>query len=226
VALLDLLLPRRCLGCREPGEVVCVPCLDALPRLRAPLCERCGAPTAWPVARCSECSGRRIAFATARAAVVYDQSARALVGAWKERGQRSIAGLAAEVVVGAIEPPARTVLVPVPPDADRGLKRGHHPAKRLAHELAAQWDLPVHEGLGRARPARPQRGLSREDRRRNVAGAFVARRPVPGRVILVDDVYTTGATAAAAASALRKGGARTVHVVTFARAVRGYGSAA
>lgn len=220
MALLDLLLPRRCLGCRDPGEVVCVPCLDALPRLRAPLCERCGAPTAWPVARCSECSGRRIAFATARAAVAYDESARALVGAWKERGQRSIAGLAADIVVEVMQPPAGTALIAVPPDADRGLKRGHHPATRLAHELAARWDLPVDGGLGRARPVRPQRGLSRDDRRRNVAGAFVARRSVPRRVILVDDVYTTGATAAAAASALRKAGARTVYVVTFARTVR------
>ena len=224
MALLDLLLPRRCVACREPGVVVCVPCLEALPRLRAPLCERCGAPTAWPVARCSECSGRRIAFASARAAVVYDASARALVGAWKERGQRLVAGLAAELVVEALEPPPGTVLVPVPPDADRGLRRGHHPAARLTRELAARWALPVLDGLARSRPARPQRGLSREDRRRNVAGGFVARGPVPRRVILVDDVYTTGATAAAAASALRKAGARTVHVVTFARAVRGAGS--
>ena len=220
MALLDLLLPRRCLGCGEPGETVCTPCLEALPRLRAPLCERCGAPTVWPVARCSECSGRRIAFATARAAVAYDESARVLVGAWKERGQRSIAGLAAELVVEAVEPTAGTILVPVPPDADRGLKRGHHPAARLAHELAARWEIPILDGLARSRPARPQRGLSREDRRRNVAGAFVAPRSVPPRVILVDDVYTTGATAAAAASALRKAGARSVHVVTFARAVR------
>ena len=221
MALLDLLLPRRCLACREPGEVVCAPCLEELPRLRAPLCERCGAPTAWPVARCSECSGRRIAFATARAAVLYGESAQALVRAWKERGQRSVAGLAAELVVESLELPPGVVLVPVPPDADRSLKRGHHPATRLADELAVRWDLPVDDGLGRSRPARPQRGLSRTDRRRNVAGAFVARRSVPRRVILVDDVYTTGATASAAASALRKAGARSVHVVTFARAVRG-----
>jgi ComF family protein len=220
VALLDLLLPPRCIACREPGEVMCAPCLAALPRLRAPLCERCGAPTAWPVARCSECSGRRIAFASARAAVAYDASARVLVGAWKERGQRSVAGLAAELVVEAMERPQGTVIVPVPPDADRGLKRGHHPAGRLASELAARWGLPILPGLARSRPARAQRGLSREDRRRNVAGAFVAPRSVPRHVILVDDVYTTGATAAAAASALRKAGARTVHVVTFARTVR------
>ena len=226
MALLDLLLPRRCVTCREPGEVVCALCLTALPRLSPPLCERCGAPTAWPVARCSECSGRRIAFASARAAVAYDASARALVGAWKERGQRSVAGLAAQLVVEALERPAAAVLVPVPPDADRGLRRGHHPAGRLARELGARWDLPVVDGLARSRSARPQRGLSREDRRRNVAGAFLAPESVPGRVILVDDVYTTGATATAAASALRKAGARTVRVVTFARAVRGVGGRA
>ncbi|MDQ2981981.1 MAG: ComF family protein, partial [Actinomycetota bacterium] len=70
------------------------------------------------------------------------------------------------------------------------------------------------------RTVRPQRGLSRPDRRRNVARAFRANCCVPQRVLLVDDVYTSGATAAAAASALRKAGARRVEVVTFARVVR------
>jgi predicted amidophosphoribosyltransferase len=74
--------------------------------------------------------------------------------------------------------------------------------------------------LGRARTARPQRGLSLVERRRNVAGAFVTASKVPVRIGLVDDVYTTGATVAAASSALRRAGARHISVVTFARAVR------
>jgi hypothetical protein len=84
----------------------------------------------------------------------------------------------------------------------------------------------VVRSLGRTRAPRPQRGLPLPDRRRNVAGAFAAGEAVPTRLVLVDDVYTTGATAAAAASALRKAGAARIDVVTFARAVRSIQSTA
>ena len=153
--------------------------------------------------------------------MAYTAAARALVGAWKEGGRRTLAGFAAELVAEVVEAPAAAIVTAVPPDADRGLRRGHHPAGQLARELGGRWEVPVSELLTRVRVARRQRGLSRAARRRNVAGMFRARGPVPPRVILVDDVYTTGATASAAASALRKAGARRVHVVTFARAVRG-----
>lgn len=112
-------------------------------------------------------------------------------------------------------------LVPVPADPDRMLERGHHPAGRLADELGRRWELPVLATLVRPRAGPRQRGLALAQRRSNVRDAFAASARSPGRVCLVDDVYTTGATASAAASALRKGGARNVEVVTFARAVRG-----
>src|SRR3989454_4228383 len=138
--LLELLLPQRCVVCRRPGAQACAGCLDALPRLTGPLCARCGAPTAWPVARCRECSGRRLAFASARAAVEYDGSVRRFVAAWKERGLRRLATEAAELVVGAVPPPRVELLAFVPPDRERVLLRGHHPAERLAHELGTRWD--------------------------------------------------------------------------------------
>jgi competence protein ComFC len=218
--MLELLLPQRCLGCGRHGEQLCGACVGRLPRLEPPLCARCGAPTAWPVARCRECAGRRIAFASARAALAYEGDVRVLVSAWKERGLRRLASVAAEVVVGALPRPDATVITFVPADPDRGGKRGHHPAERLAHELGVRWELPVGSLLGRPRPVRPQRGLPLAERRHNVAGAFRAAARVPARLALVDDVYTSGATAAAAASALRKGGARRIEVVTLARVVR------
>jgi predicted amidophosphoribosyltransferase len=200
--------------------MLCGACRAGLPRLGGPRCARCGAPTAWPVNRCLECSGRRLAFASARAAVAYQGPVRPLVTAWKERGLRLIAAEAANVIATTVERPCVAGLAFVPPDGDRSVKRGHHPAERLARELGASWGLPVVLALGRTRAPRPQRGLSLAARRQNVAGAFSARVRVPTRLGLVDDVYTTGATASAASSALRAAGARHVEVVTFARAVR------
>ena len=217
--MLELLLPQRCLACGQPGTQVCDPCLDALPRLRPPFCERCGAPTEWPVRRCAECAGRRIAFASARAAVAYDSRVRSIVAGWKEHGLRRLAALAADVVAAQVPRPDVNVLVFVPTDRDRGLKRGHHPAERLARELGKRWELPVLDSLRRRGGAPRQRGLDVAARRRNVRGAFTAR-TTTGCVCLVDDVYTSGATASAAASAMRAAGARRVEVVTFARALR------
>jgi predicted amidophosphoribosyltransferase len=218
--LLDLLLPRRCACCALPGADLCGECLQALPRIQAPLCERCGAPTAWPVRRCRECSGRRIAFATARAAVRYEREARLVVAAWKERALRGLATVAAALLADALARPLADALAFVPPDPDRGLRRGHHPAAALADRLAALWEIPALPLLVRPVAGKPQRALGLADRRRNVAGAFAACRSPPPRVVLVDDVYTTGATASEAARCLRKAGARRVDVVTFARTVR------
>jgi predicted amidophosphoribosyltransferase len=219
--VLGLLFPQRCLVCRLPGEGVCEPCRAALPLIRAPLCERCGAPTAWPVRRCGECSGRRLAFEEARAAVAYDQAVRTIVAGWKDRGLRRLAAVSAGVLAEALVPPRVQAATFVPAERERRRKRGHHPAEALARELAARWDLPLADLLVR-RPGPPQRGLGRLERRRNVREVFTARAGSPRKVLLIDDVYTSGATANAAASALRRAGAREVHVVTFARAIRGY----
>jgi predicted amidophosphoribosyltransferase len=217
--LFDLIFPRRCVVCSLPGAALCPRCTISLPRIEGPLCARCGAPTAWPVARCRECTGRRLAFASARSAVEYDPAVRAVVSAWKEHGLRGFAPLAAAVIAEVVQPPPAQLIAFVPPDGDRSLSRGHHPPERLARELGRLWRLPVASLLRRTRPLRPQRGLPRDARRRNVRGAFRADH-VRGRVLLVDDVFTTGSTAAAAASALRAAGAVSVDVVTFARAAR------
>jgi len=216
--VLDLLLPQRCVVCGCGGRQLCAGCREELPRIEPPLCARCGAPTAWPVERCRECAGRRLGFASARAAVGYDEAARRFVHAWKERGLRRLATEAAQLVAEQLPPPAVDALVFVPADRARRLERGHNPAERLALELAALWELPCLPLLERTRGGR-QRGSSAE-RRRTVRGAFRATGTAPRHVAVVDDVYTTGATAAAAATALRAAGARRVEAIAFARALR------
>ena len=216
---LDLLLPERCVACRMEGGLLCGECRAGLLRLGGTLCAHCGAPTAWPVERCGECAGRRLPFISARAAVAYDKGARALVGAWKERGLGRIARLAAELVVEVVPPPRAEALTWIPGDADRSRWRGVNTAEALARELGARWELPAESLLRRTRPIARQRGLPRSARQRNVQGAFFAT-TASAVVAVIDDVYTTGATAAEATAALKRSGAGAVHIVTFARAVR------
>ena len=221
MGLLDLLAPARCVACDAGEALLCDGCRAAFITIRPPLCARCGAPAAWPVERCSECSGRRLAFAQARAAVVYSGPARDLVAGWKERGLRRLAVEAADLVERGVARPDVEALTFIPGDPDRVRWRGPNTAEALARLLGVRWELPVRPLLLRAGRIERQRGLTRAARRANVRGAFRPGGAVPVRVALVDDVYTTGATANAAASALRKGGARHVEVVTFARTGRG-----
>jgi predicted amidophosphoribosyltransferase len=148
--------------------------------------------------------------------VAYDAEVRTIVRGWKERGLRGLAGEAAAVVAERLPRADVDVVTFVPADGERRLRRGYHPAEQLARALAEVWQLPCQPLLTRADRTSRQRGLSLLERRRNVARAFAQAGPFKGTVLLVDDVYTTGATAHAAASALRT----RVEVVTFARAIR------
>ena len=220
MSVLTVLFPQRCAVCRLPGAALCDGCRGALVRIGLPVCQRCGTPGPWPVLRCAECTGRRLGFATARAAIVYDDRARAFVKAWKERGRRDLSWEAAALVGGVVPRPAADAVCFVPGDLDRTLRRGHVSARGLAAQLAGTWELPLAVLLRRRGAGQPQRGLPRAERRSNVARAFVALGSAPRRICLVDDVYTTGSTVAACATELRRAGAQRVDVVCLARAVR------
>jgi len=219
-SLVSLLVPLRCAGCGHPGTVWCDRCDSALVTLADPRCDRCGAPARWRVSRCRECSGRRLAFATAWAAVAHAGSARVLVHRWKAGGL-DLAGVAAAAVTARRGQPEAEGVCAVPADPGRTRMRGVDGPTALARCLAGGWGLPFlgADVLARVARARPQRGLDAAARARNLTGAFRATGP-PRRVVLIDDVYTTGATAHACAAALRRAGAQRVDVITFARAIR------
>ena len=220
--LASLLVPLRCAGCGNPGAGWCGACEAALVGLEGPRCGRCGAPARWPVERCRECSGRRLAFSAAWAAVAHEGSARALLHRWKAGGI-DLAAVASAAIIARRAAPEADGICAVPCDPGRRRMRGVDGPAAMAARLAGAWELPVlgAEVLARTSRSRsrPQRGLDAAARARNLNGAFRSRL-APRRVVLIDDVYTTGATAHACSAALRKAGAERVEVVTFARAIR------
>ena len=220
--LLDVVLPPRCALCSSCEEPLCGPCLAQRPYLAGPVCARCGRPTALPVDECRECAGRRLSFERATAAMAYEGGGRTLVAHLKSGRRRALAVPAGAVIAALLDVRACEAVCWVPGDRWRTIRRGCHPAELLAREAALRSGLPALDLLEPARLRRPQRGLDPAARRRNVRGAFRARRAaaVPGVVAIVDDVYTTGATLDACARALRDAGAGAVHGFTLARAVR------
>jgi predicted amidophosphoribosyltransferase len=151
---------------------------------------------------------------------VYDERARSLVREWKERGRRRLAEEAAALVCEVVAAPDAELIAHVPGDPDRAWRRGDVAPRGLALALARLWRVPAADLLRRRRNLPRQRGLSLAERRRNVRESVVAVRAASRLVCLVDDVYTSGATADACAAALRRAGAQRVEIVTLARAVR------
>ena len=123
-------------------------------------------------------------------------------------------------MVDVVRRPSCEALSFVPGDPRRARERGDVPPRGLARELETLWELPLLDILRRERSLPPQRGLTLVERRRNARDTVFSRGPAPAFVVLVDDVYTSGATANSCASTLRRAGARRVEVVTLARAVR------
>jgi ComF family protein len=218
-----LIVPPRCAACGAPGgragDVLCAACRRELPWLTAPCCRRCALPL--PCGR--RCPARGAAFDSAWAAVAYDGAARDAMRALKFAGARPLARvMAAQIAANAppallARPAPGTVLVAVPPHPRRRRARGFDPAALIAAALARRTGLPLYRVLRRGRAPSHQLGASRDARRDPARLDFQARRAAPPRVVLIDDVHTTGATLSACAQALREAGSEHVAAVTWAR---------
>jgi len=234
---LDLLLPPQCLSCRtivaKPG-LLCAKCFSEAQAIAPPLCRSCGVPLSAATGvsgiaaidlSCGRCLAEPPLFARARAVFVFDAVVRELVHDLKYRdrleGRASFGAWLANA--GAEFLPAADLIVPVPLHYFRLVARKYNQAAILASAVARQAGrrLAV-DALQRVRATKSQTGLSVEARARNVRGAFAVRprwvAAVKGaKIVLVDDVLTTGATANACARALVKAGAGEVSVLTLAR---------
>lgn len=236
-AVLDLVLAPACLGCDQPmrpaddARPVCRRCRSRCRALPTPACDRCGAPlrrTGRSISHgCDECRGWPLELLSARSAVLLEHPADRLVHQLKYRGWRVVAPVMAELMLplltaaGAGHPP---IIVPVPTTRARLRQRGYNQAELVARALARLASCECVDALSRAASVATQTTLQPVARRANVAGAFsgnhrYAERLPGAHVVLVDDVLTTGATAAECARALGAAGACCVRLVTFARAL-------
>ena len=227
-ALAETLWPTRCAICDTPGDVLCPPCerrLSLIDWWRA--CPRCGAP--FGRVQCCECNEmmleelglEELPYDGMASAVAFDDGASTVVRTWKDAGERRLARKMARIMAPQVPPEwfwDNPLVTCVPATLAAKQRRGFDHASELADELAASLDLRRADLLARPR-TKDQRSLGRHGRAKNLADAFHVLPAVrlPSHALLVDDVCTTGATAAAATIALKRAGVKTVHCITFAR---------
>ena len=234
--LLDLLLPPRCgrCGVDVPADAsLCLSCWTAVTFVAKPFCEICGIPfEIRPFGRavCGDCLADRPVFDRARSAVVYDDATRSLILAFKHADRLTLAPLFAAWMrrAGGELLSEADLIVPVPLHRWRLLSRRYNQAAVLAHALGRSSGVKVVDSLLFRSRQTPSQGRKTADQRaRNVRGAFAIRNNCDGgaeaikdcRILLIDDVFTTGATVCACTRVLRRAGARAVDVLSLARVV-------
>jgi ComF family protein len=237
--VLDLVFAPTCVACRQvistsdPERIVCAVCWVRSHPLPVPRCERCWSPLRLSPfggdGSCPLCPSLRPAIRFVRSIYRLDGPPREMVHSLKYRGWHSAARIIGERMAsmdlpGEVEREVGMV-VPVPLTSARWRQRGYNQAALLATRIAEIRGWSIHDSaLSRSRSRTSQTTLHPEERRANVAGAFTAQHGAAERlagrhILLVDDVWTTGATSLACADALLAAGARAVSVLTFARAL-------
>lgn len=223
---LDVLYPPRCPVCETiliPGEgLVCRRCAGALPYVREPYCMCCGKPLIHHERElCADCGNRRHLFDEGRAVFLYEKGVRLSVNRLKFLNRREYIPFYGKCLFQLyleVQPFWRAqCLVPIPMHPKKRAVRGYDQAVLLARALSDLSHLPVSEGLlERTRYTQSSKKLGRSDRRKNLRGVFRIRSEaaIPESVILIDDIYTTGATMDEAACTLRCAGVKRIFFLT------------
>ncbi len=227
---LDYALPPRCPGCGvivEADDAFCLTCWSGMRFLGEPCCARCGVPFEHErggEAACGACLAAPPPFDTARAVLAYGDIARKVALKLKYGRRVGLARLVARHMARRLPTlDAPPLIVPVPLHRWRLWWRGFNQSALIAEHLGKACGLPVDKhALLRVRATQPLRSMQARQRAKAVAGAFALAKghELKGRaVLLIDDVHTSGATAAACARALKRGGASSVHLLCWARAL-------
>ncbi len=220
-SILNLLFPVTCVVCGSPVlERKCGPacpdCWSSLIAVEPPLCPQCGGPAPAIEGLCGICRKGEHAFDFARSALLFTGTLREIIHHLKYSDRVSLAKPLGDLLKECLdrEQFSGNLIIPVPLHRSRARVRGFNQAELIAARLGR----PVARGLLRRRKNTPsQTGLSRSQRKQNLAGAFEVSHPIGGTVIVVDDVYTTGSTMNEIARTLKRAGARRVEVLTVAR---------
>jgi ComF family protein len=231
--IVDFALPPRCPGCgvvTEDEHRFCLDCWQKLHFLGEPCCARCALPFEFdtgPDSECGDCLAHPPSFDRLRAAVAYGEIARKVALKLKYSGRPAVAETLAQFMLRHLHEESEALLVPVPLHRWRIWKRGYNQSALVALALAKRSGMQAELDLLRRIKATPVlRGMGRRERALAVRGAFHVtsrgRTAIAGRtVLLVDDIYTSGATSNACAKALKRAGAERVNIICWARVVQG-----
>lgn len=229
--VLDYVLPPRCPGCGvivDDLGLLCTDCWSSVDFIGEPLCAICGIDipfSAGEGAQCGACIAQPPPFDRARAVMRYGETGRTIAHRLKYGRRVSLADVMANHMVRLLRAEGREdmILVPVPLHRWRIWSRGFNQSALIARQMGRRTGLPIEVDLiRRTKSTPPLHALRRSERAKIVKGAFAlglgSEAKLRGKtVILVDDIWTTGATASACARVLRKGGAGEVHIICWAR---------
>ena len=223
---LDLLFPPVCGGCGKVGARWCVECQGRVQILNGTMCEVCGLPQD-ANGICDICSAERPHFHALRAWAVFEDPVRKALHRLKYRRDVALGDALAAQMLQYVRELNWDIdmIVPIPLGRQRQKERGYNQVGMIAKPLALAMDIQfAPKALVRCKETRSQVGLSKQERQKNVGGAFQASAGVKGKTILVlDDVSTTGSTLSSSAEALFASGAKNVYALTVARALPYHG---
>jgi ComF family protein len=233
---LDLLFPKFCQLCGESfkdgiSNILCRSCFESMDSYEDPVCGRCG--ISLPVRafedavllRCKDCGDQPCFLDQVRAFGPYGGGLRIVHHGFKFEGMESLKLEIARKMLQAVVPSFWSgvqALIPVPLSPERERERGYNPAGLLSEEISAKTGIATRKSIQKIKSTVPQTSLLREERLKNPKGAYQALTPMesPTKVVLIDDVFTTGATLEECAQVLKKAGVGWVGAVVFGRTPR------